>query len=75
MHAVPKTGVTYGLSILAQEREEVGECSPMVGIEGRTGAGTSTMRSCCGAGMKLAVRVAQDSSGLLGFTVQRVAAL
>ena len=65
MHAVPITGVTYGLSILAQEREEVWECSPMVGIEGRTGAEVSMARSGGGARSCSRARLLQDGSGLL----------
>jgi len=65
VHTVPITGVTYGLSILAQEREEVGECSPRVGIEGRTGAEVSTVRSGGDARSCSRARLLQDGSGLL----------
>jgi len=75
VHAVPITGVTYGLSILAQEREEVGECSPRVGIEGRTGAKVSTARSGGGAQSCSRARYLQDGSRLLIPTIEFCVAL
>ena len=52
-----------------------GWCSPCSRLEGDAVQGPSASMSSGGDGAELAVQVMQGSSGLLGFTVQRVATL